>query len=442
MKYNELIEVAEYLKKYRSISNINRVEDNTLKIVFDRDETLFFNMKRGDSYIFKKEYFRCSKPYNAPFDVMLHKFFNRSRIDSFEVLKNNRILCLHVSSNLSYKTERTTLQFEFTGRNTNVIILSKQKIIIEALRHIDSSVSYRPIKVGETLIELPSREFSEKPSNIDDEIEKYLKNEYIKRSKIRLIQTKNQKLAILQKKIDKLQKILSSLDIESKLLAKSDELNFWGTLVLSNMDKVKAYQKNIKLNDFEGNEVKIILPKEAKSASEAGNILFVSSKKLKKKAISLYKERENLNEKIDFLEKMKKAIKKCDDEIDINILLPRQKKVKKSKKKQNNYESFFIEGFKVMLGKNEKGNIELLKESKKRDIWLHIKDMPSSHVIIRTDKNSVPQSVIDFAAKICVEFSVTKQGKYLVDYTQRMNVKARDGANVNYIDYKTLYLEE
>ena len=95
-----------------------------------------------------------------------------------------------------------------------------------------------------------------------------------------------------------------------------------------------------------------------------------------------------------------------------------------------------------MLGKNEKGNIELLKEAKKRDIWMHIKDIPSCHVIIRTDKKSVPQSVLDFAGKICVEFSVTKKGTYLVDYTQRHNVSIKDGANVTYVDYKTMYFEE
>lgn len=68
--------------------------------------------------------------------------------------------------------------------------------------------------------------------------------------------------------------------------------------------------------------------------------------------------------------------------------------------------------------------------------------MPSSHVIIKTDKANVPQSVLDFAAKICVEFSVTKKGTYLVDYTQRRNVTIVNGANVTYVDYQTMHFEE
>ena len=442
MKLNELKEVTKYLQKYNSITSIGRVDDTIIKIVFNKGEVLFFDMKRGDSHIFKKEDYKRAKLFQAPFDVVLYKRFNRSHIDSFELVEGNRILRLHVSANSSYKAQSAILQFEFTGRNTNAIILDENEIILEALRHIDSSVSYRSIKVGDKLEELEVKEFSEKPSNIGEDIEEYFKNEYIKRSVLKLNQVKNQKLIALQKKIDKLQKLLNGLENEDVLLSKSEKYEFWGTLVLSNLHQVKAYQKSMKIDDFEGNEVEIIFPKEARTPSEAGNLLFKSAKKLKRKAKSLYKERESLSEKIQFLENMKKVIGRAKDESEINILLPRQKQVKKAKKTQVSYESFFMEGFKIMLGKNQKGNEELLKAAKKRDIWFHIKDTPSCHVIIRTDKVSIPQSVLDFAAKVCVEFSVTKKGTYLVDYTQRRNVTVVNGANVTYVDYKTMHFEE
>ena len=442
MKLNELLKVTQYLQKYKSITSIGRVDDTIIKIVFDKGEVLFFDMRRGDSHIFKKKDYKRAKLFQAPFDVVLYKRFNRSHINSFEVVKGNRILRLHVSANSSYKAQSTILQFEFTGRNTNAIILDEDEVVLEALRHIDSSVSYRFIKVGEKLEELEVKEFSEKPSNIGEDIEEYFKNEYFRRAEIKLTQVKNQRLIVLQKKIDKLQKLLSGLDDESVLLEKSEKYEFWGTLVLSNLHLVKAYQKSIKIDDFEGNEVEIIFPKEARTPSEAGNLLFKNAKKLKRKAKSLYKERESLEDKISFLENMKKVVSAAKEESEINILLPKQKQIKKTKKTQVSYESFFMEGFKIMLGKNEKGNEELLKEAKKRDIWFHIKDIPSSHVIIRTDKASVPQSVLDFAAKICVEFSVTKKGTYLVDYTQRRNVTIVNGANVTYVDYKTMHFEE
>jgi len=441
MKYNELIQIAKYLEQYKSISSIGRVEDTIIKVTFNRDEVVYFDMKKGDSYVFKKQSYKRAKIYNAPFDVVLYKRFGRSSLNRVEVVDNNRVLRLHVDSNSSYKAQKSILQFEFTGRNTNVIILDEEETVLEALRHIDSSVSYRSIKVGEKLEPLPPYEMKKQDEKIEN-IELFLENEYQKRADIKLNQIKNQKLIALQKKIDKLQKLLNSLESEDELLEKSEKYSSWGTLVLSNIHLVKAYEKIIKLKDFEGNEVEIALPKEARTPSEAGNILFASAKKLKRKAKSLYKERENLEEKIAFLKNMQKVVDRAKDESEINILLPKQKHSKKAKKEQKSYESFFIEGFKVMLGKNEKGNIELLKEAKKRDIWFHIKDTPSSHVIIRTDKANVPQSVLDFAAKICVEFSVTKKGTYLVDYTQRRNVTVKNGANVEYVNYKTMHFEE
>ena len=441
MKRNELLEVTKYLEKFTQISSINSVQDSVIKIIFDKGEELYFNMTKGDSHIFKKDNFKRAKVYNAPFDVILFKRFNRCTIKSLEVPANNRILRIHVASNSSYKSMETVLQFEFTGRNTNCIILDSQEIVLEALRHVDSSVSYRSIKVGEPLEVLPPYEINEKESNINGDIEAYLAHEYNKRSLVRLNQLKKQRLKVLQKKIDKVQKILDSLEDEAALLKKSETLNFWGTLVLSNLDKVKGYQTDIELEDFEGNLTKITLPKEARTPTRAANLLFLRGKKLKRKAKSLYIERENLEEKISFWVKMQSAINFAQDESEINILMPTQKHSKKTKDKVVPYENFFIEGFKIMLGKNEKGNILLLKEAKKRDIWMHIKDIPSCHVIIRTDKQSIPLNILEFAAKLCVDFSVTGAGTYLVDYTQRSNVKMNEGAHVNYVEYKTLHVD-
>ncbi len=442
MKRNELVEVTKYLSKFKKISAINRVEDSTIKIVFDNKHPLFFDMKKGDSHIFIKDEYKRAKIYTAPFDVILHKRFAASHVDRFEVMEGNRILRIYTTANSSYKSQSTILQFEFTGRNTNCIILDESGVVLEALRHIDASVSYRTIKVGEILESLEPREFDEPTCNIGESVEEFLKNEYERRAQLRLNALKNQKLINVQKRIDKFKKLINSLESEEELETNAQKLNMWGNLVLSNLYAIKPYQKEVELYDYEGNLVHIALPCDARSASEAANILFSNSKKLKKKAKSLYIERENLEQKLAFVEKLRNVIDKLNDETELNIIAPKQKQSKKERSEQINYESFFMNGYKIMLGKNEKGNTQLLKEAKKSDIWLHLKDIPSTHVIIRTDKQSIPQDVIDFAAKLCVEFSVTKKGNYLVDYTQRRNVKVIDGANVTYVDFKTLHFEE
>ncbi len=439
MRRYELVQIADYLKNFRKISAIRRVGDNVINIIFDRQKSLFFDLRRGDSHIFIKDDFTRAKIYKAPFDVILTKRFTNSNMQSIKVLKDDRILQIGVISNSKYKSDETLLQMEFTGKNTNVIILDNNGFILEALRHIDISSSYREVKVGIALKSLHvEQKFLPKESKKIEDIELFLEDEYNRRVQKSLVATKKQKSASIQKRVKKLQKLLDGLDSEERLMSKSETYSLWGALIFSNLDKIKGYKKEISLDDFEGNSVKIILPKEARSGAEAGNLLFEASKKLKRKAKSLHIERDSLCGKIEFFKKLQNAINMANSETEINILYPKQKHSKKAKGKQVSYESFYIEGFKVMLGKNEKGNIELLKEAKKRDIWLHLKDMPSSHVIIRTDKQNIPTNVLEFASKLCAEFSVSQKGVYLVDYTPRRNVKMGEGAHVNYVDYKTM----
>ena len=437
------MQIAQYLQDFKKISHIERVDDNVLKIIFDRSRALFFDLRRGDSYIFLKDDFKKAKIYKAPFDVVLSKKFTNSIIEDISVLKDDRILQIRVISNSKYKSEKVTLQLEFTGKNTNAIILDENNIVQEALRHIDNSTSYREVRVGVALKPLvKSKSFIPKKSLKIENIETFLKNEYLKRAELKLSSLKRQKIANIQKKIKKFKKILDSLENEEDLRAKSEKFAMWATLIFSNIHKIKGYQKEVELADYEGNRVKIVVPNGSRSGAEAGNKLYKSAKKLKSKAKSLHIERENLKEKIDFLEKLQNAIENSEDEAEINILLPKQNHSKKAKGESVAYETFFVEGFKIMVGKNEKGNIELLKEAKKRDIWLHLKDIPSTHVIIRTDKQTIPHSVLEFAAKLCVEFSVVQKGAYLVDYTQRRNVKMGEGAHVNYVDYKTISVKK
>ncbi|MGE4471288.1 MAG: NFACT RNA binding domain-containing protein, partial [Sulfuricurvum sp.] len=126
---------------------------------------------------------------------------------------------------------------------------------------------------------------------------------------------------------------------------------------------------------------------------------------------------------------------------EIALLFPPKSSASKFKKSDSIAE-FWIEGVKVSLGKSEKGNIELLKNAKARDIWMHLKDRPSAHVVISTDKQQLPQRLLETAAKLCVDFSVFEKGRYLVDYTPRREVKMQEGANVLYTNYKTLSIEK
>lgn len=440
MKRVELKHVVDYIKNYKKIDSIFRVDDTVLKIVFDRNSVIFFDMTKGSSYIFKKESYKVSKIYNAPFDVVLKKRCNGALISNIELLDGNKIIRFELFLKKSYKATRSFLQFEFTGRHTNIIITDEDLVIMEALRHIDKSVSYREIQCGLKLPVLPPIEHKEEDILIDD-IDKYLYESYSLKEKKRLIQIKNQKLIATQKKIEKLIKIKSTLLKPEQLSDKAKTYQKEAKLILSNIHNLKNYQKEVELLDFEGKRVKIILPKEARTPAEAANTLFALSKKLKQKSKHIHIEKENLNSKIKYLESLKNIIKNAQSIDELNLYFPRKKQAGKKEKKYDAVENFYYEGYKISLGKNEKANAYLLKNAKMSDLWMHLKNIPSTHVIIRSDKKEIPKSVIEFGAQLCVKFSTTQENSFLVDFTKRRNVKVVKDAKVNYVNYDTIKIK-
>jgi predicted ribosome quality control (RQC) complex YloA/Tae2 family protein len=439
MKLSHLKQLIPYFKNFKKISAIYRVSDNILKIAFDKDDEIFFNMQRGSSSIFKAKEYARSKIYNAPFDVVLAKRFNRSTILDITLLNDDKIICFKTSLSSAYKEQITYLQVEFTGKFTNIIILDKDKIVLEALRHIDLFSSFREVKVGVKLKNIPPAPFEAKEYKINN-IEEFLYETYNKEQNKKLSSLKKQKISFLEKKLKKLQNSLNNLDSKEELLKEAEKFEHYGNLVLSNMHNIKPYSKDIIVQDYDGTKLKIKLDKIYANVSNISTAMFNKSKKAKQRAKNLHIQEESLKSKIEHLKFFINTIQNAKDIAKIELLFPK-KNIGKKEKIDDSIETFYIEGYKVQLGKNEKGNIKLLKEAKARDIWLHLRDKPSTHVIIRTDKQNLPQNVLKSAARLCVDFSTTQKDRFEVDYTQRREVSIQSGANVLYNKYKTLQVD-
>ena len=179
MRYSHLKQIAEYLKRFKKISAIYRVADNILKIVFDKDDAIYFNMQKSNSSIFRCQSYQRTKIYNAPFDVVLAKRFNRSNILDIKLVNDDKILSIKTSVASAYKEQSTYLQLEFTGKFTNIIILDQDKTVLEALRHIDLFSSYREVRVGQKLKDLQKAPFKPKEYLLDD-VEQFLYDTYKK----------------------------------------------------------------------------------------------------------------------------------------------------------------------------------------------------------------------------------------------------------------------
>lgn len=439
MKLSHLKQIVEYLKQFKKISAIHRVNDTIIKIVFDRDDTIYFNMTRSNSSIFKCHEYPRSKVYNAPFDVILAKRFNRSNVLDVELLNGDKIIRLKTAIASAYKEEITYLQLEFTGKYTNIIVLDENNIVLEALRHIDLFSSFREVRVGQKLVDVPPPPFEAKEYPIED-VESFLYDVFEKEQNQKLASLKKQKISLLEKKLKKLEKLYGKLDSQELLQAQAQEYEYFGNLVLANAQKIKPYTKKIELEDYDGSIKQVNLDKQYPNAFMISESFFSKSKKAKQRAKHLHIEEESLRSKIEHTKLFINTVQEAKDTAKIELLFPKQIQNKKIKKDES-IETFWIEGYKVQLGKNEKGNVKLLESAKARDVWLHLKDRPSTHVIITTDKQNLPERIIQSAARLCVDFSTTSKDRFLVDYTPRREVSIQNGANVLYNKYKTIEID-
>ncbi len=436
MKLYELQAIAKRLNDFTFISRARRIEDNTLEIMFDKSQSYFFNMTRGHSFIYKAPSQRPLQGYNAPFDTLLHSLLSGSKLLSVDVPNGDRLLRFEIAPKSSYKDKIIYLQLEFTGKNTNAILIDDNEVIIEALRHIDADSSFRVIRPGMELLAIPPFEQTEETRNIEN-IDIYLEEKFSEIQTRKLLELKKQKLSTVSKKIKKFEQLLNKLPDKQKLETQASEFKDIGNLILSNLYQIKPYDTKLKTYDFEGKEVTIPLPKNVK-VNRIPDHYFNLSKRAKAKAKNVHIEQENLSSKMAFYENIYYALEQATAPYELELLVPKRAKSLRKKEKLREGELFWIEDYKVMVGRNSNENQKLLSIAKSNDIWMHTREIPGSHVIIRTDKQNLPDSVLGAAAKLCVDFSTNHPGNYLVDYTKRKFVKVQEGSNVEYDKYQTI----
>ncbi len=441
MKYFLLKKVCERFQDFDFINSIKRVDDTILKLEFNREHVYYIDLKRGTSTIFKKSDFISSKNYQAPFDLNLQKLFSKVKVESVAIKEGDRILSFKCTSSQKYKSTTSTLQLEFTGRNTNAIILNDEDIIVEALRHVDISNTFREIRPGKKLLDLPARELKEKEFEVED-IDIYLEEEFERSVKSDLENRKKQEIASLLKRQKSLLISLDTLADEKQLLEEAEKSKNEADLILANLHILNIYDKKAKVVGFDGVEVEVHFPQHARDLKEASRILYDRSKKAKQKAKNLYIEKENLEDKILYFNRLIAAIKSCESIDELNLYTQKKEKKRSKDEKKEDIPNFFIEGYKVSVGRNQRENNRLLQIAKADDIWMHLKDRASSHVIIHTGKQKIDEKLLYNAAKMCVNFSGCEKGKFSVDYTRRKFVKVQDGANVLYTHDRTIIVSK
>ena len=458
MKFHELQTIAQRLSTFRFVTRARRIENNTIELSFDKEHTYFFTMTRGHSYIYKAPSQRPLQGYNAPFDALLHTLLSAAKLIDVSMPNHDRVLRLELAPKSSYKDKRIYLQLEFTGKNTNAILIDENEVIIEALRHIDSDSSFRVVRPGMELLPIPARVPSTDkriaPTGSHTEtgsapvpdlniqtIDAHLENIHTQRVQQKIIESKKIKQTSVAKKIKKIHSALNRLPDETTLRTDAQLHQKRGNLILSHLHQIKPYDTTLDAYDFDGSAITIKLPKGIKPA-RMSDYYFNLAKRAKSKAKNIHIEKENLESKKYFYENILSALGHASTLYDLELLVPKKGKQQRKKEKLRFGELFWIEDYKVMVGRNSSENQKLLQAAKGNDLWMHTREIPGSHVLIRTDKQNLPASVLEAAAKLCVDFSAKSPGDYLVDYTKRKFVKIQEGSSVEYDKYQTIAIRK
>lgn len=111
------------------------------------------------------------------------------------------------------------------------------------------------------------------------------------------------------------------------------------------------------------------------------------------------------------------------------------------KSKPYHYRS--TDGIDIYVGKNAAQNDRLTGDARPNETWLHAKDMPGSHVIIRKE-GEIPRQTLLEAAILAAWYSKGQNSSGVpIDYTLRRYVKKPGGAApgmVIYTNQRTLFM--
>jgi predicted ribosome quality control (RQC) complex YloA/Tae2 family protein len=125
----------------------------------------------------------------------------------------------------------------------------------------------------------------------------------------------------------------------------------------------------------------------------------------------------------------------------------RKDKLKKKKLKLSEPLEFTSsDGYTILCGRNNRQNDELtFKIANKFDLWLHIRNIPGCHTVIKSQSADIPEQTLLEAALLAANFSKSSNDtKASVDYTQIKFVKKPSGAKpgmVLYDNFKTIIVE-
>lgn len=284
---------------------------------------------------------------------------------------------------------------------------------------------------------------------------------YRERDSLSRIKQKAQDLfRLLVNTIERTERRVANQKLELKDCAKREELKQYGDLIMANLYTLEKGMNEARLQNFyleDCPEVKIKLDMRLDPAQNAQKY-YKEYRKLdtaEKKLIGLIKEGE---EEARYLDTVFDALTRAQTEGDIAELreeLAGQGYLRRTRQKGKPPKALApmrfrsSDGYDIRVGRNNTQNDRLTcKEAAKSDVWLHVKDITGSHVIISCEKEKCtftpedlpPDRTIEEAAMIAAYYSSGRSSSRVdVDYTFIKNVKKPSGSKPGMVIFVNNY---
>ena len=271
---------------------------------------------------------------------------------------------------------------------------------------------------------------------------------HTKANRDRVQQQGGQLLHVIRKNLQRNKKKLKKLSNELKATENADEYRIKGEVLTTYLYQIKRGMTKITLPNFYDNnkEITISLSNQL-SPSQNAQKYFKKYQKLKN-AVTFVNEQIELTQKeVAYLEEIQTQIELATpaDLDDIKTELQQEGYIKKKQQKSkhssrvkiNKPESFIAsDGTEILVGKNNLQNEKLtLHTAKKTDIWLHAKNIPGSHVIIKS--NNPSDETLFEAAMLAAYFSKFRSSANVpIDYVQVKNIRKPNGSKPGFVIYE------
>ncbi|MBQ8202276.1 MAG: NFACT family protein [Clostridia bacterium] len=272
----------------------------------------------------------------------------------------------------------------------------------------------------------------------------------------RLSQKSATMVRLLKNHIERCEKKLAQQEEDLSNAAKLEEYRLMGELINANLWQLKKGMTEAVLPNFydeAGGMMTIPLDIQLTPVQNAQRY-FKKYQKARTTREMAAEQRTSTLAELDYLEGMLLDVGKCVGEAELEEIrqeLQRSGYIKKGlgrrqqralpKSKPYHYRS--SDGIDIFVGKNAAQNERLTGDARPNETWLHAKDMPGSHVIIKHE-GSIPDTTLAQAATLAAWYSKGQHSSMVpIDYTLKRHVKKPSGTApgmVIYTNQKTVYM--